>query len=64
MEEKRIIVSAESTVKELIGYLQGKRAIFLVTVNFANGTQKILDKKQTQKLLSTPLIYEKIKNVV
>ncbi len=64
IEEKRIMVSAESTVKELIGYLQGKRAIFLVTVNFTNGKQKELDKTQTQKLLSTPLIYEKIKNVI
>ena len=64
LEEKRIVIGAESTVKELIGYLQGKRAVFCVTINYPNGTQKTLDQKQTQTLLSTPLIYEKIKNLV
>lgn len=64
VEEKRIVVSAESSVKELIGYLQGKRAVFCVTVNFSDGKQKVLNQKQSQELLSTPLIYEKIKNLV
>ena len=64
LEEKRIIISGEGTVKELIGYLQGKRAIYCVTVKLENENEKVLNAKQTQTLLSTPLLYEKIKNLV
>ena len=64
LEEKRIIVSGENTIKELIGYLQGKRAIFCVTVKFENDSEKVLNAKQTQTLLSSPFLYEKIKNLV
>lgn len=64
LEEKRIIISSESTVKQLIGYLQGKRGVFCITVNYPTGKQKILNQKQSQKLISSPLIYEKISNLV
>ena len=64
LEEKRIIISGESTVKELIGYLQGKRAIYCATIKLENENEKVLNAKQTQTLLSTPLLYEKIKNLV